>query len=241
MSNVLGGSIADLLLTRRGLICLSPVDKSVPSLSDDTVRAAELDLSTVGYVLSSRLRARLTQGTLPELVAFRAWAMTVLLNHLGGDQKHEPLFRRFPDDIPSDTVALWWQKVLVHFVQAEEQPCLFCGRTDTTHVLNPCRHVVCDHCFDGANYSACPVCEHHVDRSSPFFKPSSVRDVPAEKITFKLLDLGNSSAIEEARSLFISLCERRQAMPSPDREALVVILREHKADILSWLPSTIPV
>ena len=240
MTNAQGGSVADLLLTRRGVICLSPVDNPVPPLSDDAVRAVELDLSTLGYLLSWRLHARLAQFTLPELVAFRAWAMAALLHHLGGDQKHEPLFRRFPDDIPSDTVALWWQKVLVHFLQAETQPCLFCRRTGTTHVLNPCRHVVCDHCFDGANYSACPVCEHHVDQSSPFFKPSSVRHLPSETIIFKLLDLSDS-AVEEARSLFTSLCQRKQAMPPADREALVVILHEHKADILSWLPSTIPV
>jgi hypothetical protein len=86
--------------------------------------------------------------------------------------------------------------------------------------LNPCRHVVCDHCFDGANYSACPVCEHHVDRSSPFFKPGSVRELPADKITFTLLDLSSSSPVEEARSLFTSFCDRKQAMPSSDREAL---------------------
>src|SRR5262249_16631476 len=78
---------------------------------------------------------------------------------------------RFPEGIPNDTEELWWQKVLVHYLQSENQPCLFCGRTGTTHVLNPCRHVVCDHCFDGSNYSACPSCEHHVDQSSPFFEP----------------------------------------------------------------------
>jgi len=107
--------------------------------------------------------------SLDELVDFRRWAMAALLAHAGGEQKHEPLFRRFPHGIPKDTEALWWSKVLVHFFQAEDQTCLFCRRKGTTHVLNPCRHVVCDHCYDGSSYSACPICEHHVDRSSPFF------------------------------------------------------------------------
>jgi hypothetical protein len=173
-------------------------------------------------------------------VNFKSWALAVLLGHVGGDQKHEPLFRDFPAGVPSDTFALWWQKVLVHFLQAEGQPCLFCRRTGTTQVLNPCRHVVCDHCFDGANYSACPVCEHHVDRSSPFFRPNTGRDVPAERLIFKLIDLGES-ATGEAQALFVSLCERKQALSASDLDALVAILREHKTAVLSWLPAAIAV
>src|SRR5919206_2875689 len=65
-------------------------------------------------------------------------------------------------------------------------PCLFCPVYQMDKVeLSPCLHVVCDQCFDSANYSACPVCEHHVDRRSPFFKPSGVRlPSPAERVTF---------------------------------------------------------
>jgi len=64
--------------------------------------------------------------------------------------------------------------------------------------------------------------------------------VPSEKVIFKLLDLGENP-VDEARSLFVSLCERKQALSPSDREALVVVLREHKSDVLSWLPSTITV
>ncbi len=236
MPDIKYSSVSDLLLARRGLIF--PVSIEEP-LSDNQVQAVELELGAIGYVLSSRLRTRLRKCSLEELVCLRAWSLAVLRAHVGGDQKHEPLFRNFPDGVPADTPALWWAKVLVHFVQTEGQPCLFCRRTGTTHVLNPCRHVICDYCFDGTNYSACPVCEHHVDRSSPFFYPTVQRDVPSEKVIFKLLDLGGN-VVDEARSLFVSLCERRQALSPSDREALVVVLREHKSDVLSWLPSAIP-
>jgi hypothetical protein len=64
--------------------------------------------------------------------------------------------------------------------------------------------------------------------------------VPSEKVIFKLLDLGGN-VVDEAKSLFVSLCERKQALSPSDREALVVILREHKSAVLSWLPATIPV
>ena len=207
---------------------------------DDQVRALELELAGVGFVLSSRLRARLERCSLDELVAFHSWALARLAAQLGADRKHEPLFRRFPDDIPSDTLALWWSKVLVHFVQAEQQPCLFCRRVGTTHVLAPCRHVVCDHCFDGANYSACPACEHHVDRSSPFFRAVPERGVPSENVVYKLIDLGGDLR-DEARALFESLCQRKQALSPVDRDALVTLVDEYKTSVLPWLPQVIPV
>jgi hypothetical protein len=232
-------TVRELLLRRRGVAFLSTALGGA-TLPDDRVRAVELELAAVGYVPSTRLRARLARTTLDELVSFRAWALRVLLAHVGGGQKHEPLFRRFPDGVPADTLDLWWRKVLVHFLQAEGQPCLFCGRVGTTHVLDPCRHVVCDRCWDGASYSACPSCEHHVDRSSPFFLPSPERGQPNERVVFKLLDLGEDVAAE-ARALFTSLCERKQALSPVDRDALLTVLREHRAQVLAWLPAAIPV
>ena len=230
-------SVRDLLLTRRGVAFIPAGSGAV---RQDAVRAVELELAEIGYVLKSRLRDRLAVASLHDIVEFRAWAIGALLAHLGGDRKHVPLFRRFPDGIPDDTEELWWKKVLVHFLQADEQPCLFCGHSGRTHVLNPCGHVVCDHCFDGANYSACPVCEHHVNRSSPFFVPDSKRGQPKERVSFKLIDLGESER-HEARKLFAGLCERTQALSPSDREALIVVLREFRSDVLAWLPAKIPV
>jgi len=230
-------TIRELLLTRQGLVFVSSEGAPLP---DGHVRAVEIELAALGHVMSARLRARLARASLDELVAFRAWAMGKLGAHLGADQNHEPLFRRFPDGVPDDTSALWWEKVLVHFLQAEGQPCLFCLRTGTTHVLDPCRHVVCDRCFDGASYSACPVCEHHVERSSPFFLPAPARGAPEERFVYRLLDLGGS-VDDAARALFASLCARKQAMSSDDREALVTIVDERRGQVLPWVPAAIPV
>lgn len=142
MGTVTKESVRELLLRRRGIAFVSL--RGGEPLSDDHVRAVELELAAIGYVPSSRLRARLAMTSLDELVAFRDWALRVLTAHVGGGQRHEPLFRDFPEGIPADTLDLWWRKVLVHFIQADGQPCLFCGRFGTTHVLNPCHHVVCD-------------------------------------------------------------------------------------------------
>lgn len=237
MSSNARKAVRELLLTRRGLVFLSSTGDALP---DEQVRAVELELGSVGFVMSSRLRTRIARCSLDELVAFRAWALSALLAHLGGNRKHEPLFRHFPEGVPDDTADLWWRKVLVHFSQGESQPCLFCSRVGTTHVLDPCRHVVCDHCFDGASYSACPACEHQVDRSSPFFRPAPERTTTSERIAFKLLELGEV-VDDEAKALFVSLCERAQALSPDDRDALVTILGAYDEQVLTWLPPQIPV
>ena len=237
MSDERRATVRDLLLTRRGLAFVS--SKGGP-LSEEHVRAVELELAGVGHVLSTRLRARVAVASLDELAAFRAWAVSTLAAHVGGGHEHQPLYRHFPDGVPDDTAELWWSKVLVHFLQVQGQPCLFCRRIGTTHVLAPCRHVVCDHCFDGSNYSACPICHQRVDRTSPFFRPAPERGAPAEKVVFKLIDLGEN-VHDAAKSLFVTLCERTQALSPVDRDALVTILDEYGVQVLAWLPRTIPV
>lgn len=230
-------SVRDILLTRRGVAFVPPGVDTVP---ERLIRAIEVELADVGYVLRTRLRDRLACCSLLAVAEFRSWALGALLEHIGGDQKHEPLFRQFPDGVPDDTDDLWWKKVLVHFLQSHEQPCLFCGCSGTTHVLNPCRHVVCDRCFDGANYSACPVCEQHVDRSSPFFQPDGQRGQPKESVPFKLIDLAEDEE-REARLFFANLCERTQALSPSDRQALIVIVREYQARVLERVPAKVPV
>lgn len=227
-------SVRELLL-RRGLVFAF----SSGRVDDAVVRALELELADLGFVLSARLRGRLEQSSLDELVALRAWLLAALRKQAGVAEQHVPLFRSFPDGVPSNTEELWWKKVLVHFVQAEGQECLYCGERDTTHVLSPCAHVVCDRCFDGSSYSACPICEHHVDRSSPFFLPSPARERPQERVTFKVLNLG-ANVEDAARSWLSALCERKQALSEDDRAALTTIVREYGQHALAWLPAAIP-
>ncbi|MFO0757538.1 MAG: MXAN_6230/SCO0854 family RING domain-containing protein [Byssovorax sp.] len=229
----------EVLLLRRGLVFVSSTGTET---REPAVRAFEIELGDLGYVLSTRLRKRLREASLDELCALRTWALGALAVALGADRRHEPLFRSFPEGIPADTYDLWWSKVLSYFAEGEGQPCPLCGRRSTTHVLTPCRHVVCDACWDGASYSACPVCEHHVDRSSPFFLPArAARELsPTEKVTFKRLDLGGDLDIE-AKALFTSICLRKQALSPTDKDDLTGLLHDYRARVLAWLPPAIPV
>jgi hypothetical protein len=228
------------LLRRRRLVYVEG-DRGEPT-PDNQLQSLEVEWAVLGFVPSERLRAKLRRVRGPELAAVRDRVCGVLARMRGADRKHEPLFRSFPDGIPDDTFDLWITKVLSHWFQTDvEQPCLFCRAVGSTHVLDPCLHVVCDRCFDGASYSACPICEHHVDRSSPFFKPSPER-VPSEKETVKLqlLDLGEDLEAD-TRALFTSFCERKQAMSPSDRSDLEGVVLDAGERVFAWLPEKIPV
>lgn len=229
-------NVRELLLSRQGRVFFPQGTQSQPPR---LLQAVELQLAELGYALTTRLRGRLQTLTLFELVAAQDFLGRTLAAALGANRKHTPLFRKFPQDVPRDTFELYVKKVLLHFLQTPGQPCLFCRRTGTTHVLSPCCHVVCDQCFDGASYSACPACEHQVDPRSPFFKPTPTPAPGRQRVIFKLIDLGEEPTAE-ARALLVSLCERRQALSPDDRDALLVITREHAAQVLSWLPAEIP-
>ncbi|MDQ1832458.1 MXAN_6230/SCO0854 family RING domain-containing protein [Massilia scottii] len=200
----------------------------------------DIDLAKLGYALSQRLRARLQTVATPVLTALQEHIWKTLAAQLGGNRQHTPLFRRFPDNIPSNTHALWVDRVLTHFMQAPGQPCVHCGRTGTTHVLKPCQHVVCGACFDGANYSACPICHRHADRDSPFFLPAPALKHGTATGPLKLLDLGESMD-DAAQVLVRAMCERKQAMSPVDTDDFKTLAGEYRLRLLAWIPGQIPV
>ncbi|MCO5169510.1 MAG: hypothetical protein M9894_24485 [Planctomycetes bacterium] len=239
MAGATSGGASAALLRRRGLVFVDAA--SGPPAPRAWLAGVELELAELGYVLSARLRARLAALPPAALGPLHQALWDTLAAAAGAHVEHAPLFARFPDDVPADTRALWWRKVLSHFLQAPDQPCLHCGRTGTTHVLRPCEDVVCDRCFDGAAYTACPVCERHVDRSSPFFgRDDAGQALPEEPVRFRLLDLGDDLEAA-ARALVVSLCERPQPPSPADKDDLALLLAEAGERALGWLPERIPV
>ncbi len=234
------GVVDEILWRRAGVVSPERLEPGATPAGADLARAAALELAAVGVVPSTRLEQRLATIAAGDLAAFTRQACAATLKARGGGVRHTPLFRRFPDDVPADTGALWWQKVLSHYLQAEGAPCLFCGATSTTHVLSPCAHVVCDRCFDGSTYSACPVCEHHVDRASPFFRDAPTRGAPIERVRLRRVDIGAGLDVDVA-ALLRSLCSRTQALSPTDRDDLTALVKAVGARVLPWLPTTIPV
>ncbi len=226
------------LLLRRHYLVFPPAggDPIEPRL----LTALELELAELGFVLSTRLRARLEALRAEDAGDYRDWLCGTLAASLGADQKHRPLFRRFPRDVPRDTFKLWMDRVLVHFLQGEDVACIHCMAVGTTHVLSPCQHVVCDRCFDGRNYSGCPICNQRVDEPNPFIRPSPERPLPKESRRFRVLELGEDFETA-AKRLFLSFCGRAQAMSPDDRRDLETLARDFAEELLRWIPDTIPV
>ncbi|MDM5179541.1 hypothetical protein PO883_20320 [Massilia sp. DJPM01] len=227
------------LLLRRHAAVFAP--DGTAQQPDACMQLFDIDLAKLGYALSQRLRARLQTLDSALLSAMQEHIWETLAAQLGGNRQHTPLFRRFPNNIPSNTEALWMDRVLTHFMQAPDQPCLHCARTGTTHVLKPCRHVVCDVCFDGSNYSACPICKRHADRDSPFFLPDpGYKQKAAAHAPLKLFDLG-ASMDDAAQVLVRALCARKQAMSPVDTDDFKTLAGEYRLRLLAWIPEQIPV
>ncbi|MBP9087834.1 MAG: hypothetical protein KBG15_17065, partial [Kofleriaceae bacterium] len=202
MATVAPQSIEELLLVRTGQVFVArEAAPGLPAggieLSPNQLRGFDLELANLGYVASKRLQDQLACASLNELQRLLTLVQTANRNASGGTRTMQPLFRKFPDGVPDDTLTLWWDRVIVHVLQQPAQRCVLCGSAGTIHVLNPCMHMVCSVCFDGSNYSGCPICNATVDRSSPFFLPTAVKTStrPPAATTFALLDLGNHDAL----------------------------------------------
>ncbi|MCC7074722.1 MAG: hypothetical protein IT383_25660 [Deltaproteobacteria bacterium] len=240
--------VAEIVLRRRGVVVTPPAGPAPSQAARAAVaaRALAMELAALGLMPSQRLIARWSDAGPDALSLLRSWVLDAIVLARGGGVQHEPLFRRFPEDIPADTTALWWQRVLVHYLQTAGQPCIWCGsarKDSATHVLTPCGHVVCDACFDGSAVSACPICGGAVDRDSPFFQdpPRPLKaTVPIAPTVFRVIDVCEDLDLE-ARLLVQSFCARPQALSPMDSDDLRRLVRAYGARVLPWLPESIVV
>jgi hypothetical protein len=233
-------AVEALVLRRLMRVPVASANSTHTRASAAEVRAAALELAHVGRVPSNALVQALSTLSTPELTTWTQRVCASIAEVLGAAHTHIPLFRSFPRGIPDDTEGWWWKQVVVHYLQNADEPCLTCGRVGCTHVLQPCAHVVCDHCFDGSSLSACPICGKATSRTSPFFQPSPPAEQPVERVRFVRIDVLDDLDAA-ARSLFIAFCSRPQVMSPVDVSDLVTIVTSYGLQVLSWLPPAIPV
>ncbi|WP_406316058.1 hypothetical protein OHA77_03370 [Streptosporangium sp. NBC_01639] len=206
--------------------------------------ALEADLLRLGYLLSAPLRRRLGELTGAELTNAGRHLLRSVLAELGGYVDHVPLFRNFPASIPADTFEFYVRRVFTLLLQQPEQPCVLCGETGTVHPVAPCAHLVCGACWDGADFSACPICHRRIDPDDPFLRPS---DSPMAEADRKrrperttLLRLCDDPA-ESARDLLQTLLARQTPLRREDRTAVTALVEGFWPRSAGWLPDRIPV
>ncbi|WP_163777349.1 MXAN_6230/SCO0854 family RING domain-containing protein [Myxococcus vastator] len=240
------GDTAALLLRTTGRVFLpsglSP--SGDPRAREQGMEALEADLAGVGYTLDGPLREALLALPTEVMAASGRFVYDTCAAALGANRPFVPLFRNFPESVPHDTHRLYVQRMLGWLFQSPEQPCIHCGAQDTVHALSPCAHLVCERCYDGSDYSACPSCHSRLSPSEPFLKPTalkaagSVYGQTAGRLT--RLSLGTDPEAT-ASEVLRRLVSRSTVLRPGEVMLLKLLVSSFGVRILGWLPPRIPV
>ncbi|MFB7271565.1 MXAN_6230/SCO0854 family RING domain-containing protein [Streptomyces sp. NPDC056244] len=241
--------LALALLLRRGSVYL-PAVAAVPVPVPESlagVALLEADLLERGFLLSARLRQAFAARS-PEALAAAGHALLADVDEaLGSDRDHTPLFRRFPESTPGNTGRYFVNRMLTLLFQHPHQPCVLCGTVGTVHAVSPCAHLVCRSCFDGSDFSACPICHRILDADDPFLRPSSrprltFRRRQALPSRVRVLAYGGDFAAraEAAGEELRGLLARTAALSPGETDDLVLFLGTRDRTALDWLPSDLP-
>jgi hypothetical protein len=122
-----------------------------------------------------------------------------------------------------------------------EQPCPWCGQIKTVGALDPCGHLVCRACWDGANFAGCPICHRRVSLAESFVKPAETGPrVTRHSGQLTLIHLG-LDAVGMAKQRFERLLARQTPLSPDDRDELEVVIDTIGPRVVTWLPARIPV
>lgn len=240
-------ALAAVLLRRRRLVdgdrLTPPVRRSAwqwlkrPLTTQAGLGALQADLIQRGFLTSVALY-RYAAGLNPlALTGFGRDLLALLDQESGADAQHVPLFRGFPESVPGNTETFYINRVFARLLQEPEQPCVLCGEVDKVHAVSPCAHLVCRSCWDGSDFSACPLCLQRIDPDDPFLEPP-FDDVPADPVDGDRLRLLGLAPLDAAQTTAADLLARRSPLSVVDRADLAVLLQD--ADP-TWLPPIIPV
>ncbi|MFC8275417.1 MXAN_6230/SCO0854 family RING domain-containing protein [Streptomyces sp. NPDC057271] len=225
------------------------VDQAGPRPGDPStaegLTALEAELLDRGFAPTAELREALAWLGPAGLADAGKQLLRRLDAESGVDRPHMPLFRSFPAGVPDDTFTLYVDRVFTLLLQWPTQPCVLCGTAGTVHAVSPCAHLVCRHCWSGAEYDGCPICHRRIDPADPFLKPKTAT-VPADREgeessagPLRLLALGRNRSADAAKAL-LTLLARRTPLSPADRDDLKVLLTGAPTT-LDWLPDEIPV
>ncbi|MEV4332019.1 MXAN_6230/SCO0854 family RING domain-containing protein [Streptomyces sp. NPDC049597] len=239
-------SLAAVLLARRGVVHLPEAGDVFEPAGHVGAALLEADLVERGYLVAAPLRAAFAALDARALGAVGRALLQDIDRETGADRPHEPLLRGFPDSTPRDTYAHYADRVLTVLFQRPEQPCVLCGTVDSVVPVAPCAHLVCGSCFDGADFSACPVCERRIDPADPFLRPKRPRRIfsrrPARPQRLRLLAYGGdlNDRQRDAASELNTLLARTGALSPQDSDDLDALLAARPRDDLDRLPTAVP-
>lgn len=247
-------ALAAVLLRRRRMIDverLTPVVRRSgwkwlrrPVTTQAGLSALQAELIQRGFLLSASLYRQCAGLPATALAGFGRSLLELLDEELGANARHVPLFRNFPESVPGNTETFYINRVFALLLQEPAQPCVLCGEERTVHPVAPCAHLVCRSCWDGADFSACPLCLRGIDRGDPFLQPSAADPVEVRSegaIALDRLRLLGSVTTDAVRATASALLARRSPLSAADSNDLGVLVDALVDAEPDWLPTDIPV
>jgi hypothetical protein len=242
-------ALAAVLLRRQRLVAAAlltpPVRRSAwqwirrPLTIQAGLDALQAELIQRGFLLSVTLYRHCAGLSAMALSGLGRNLLDLLDAELGADADHVPLFRGFPESVPGNTETFYVDRMFARLLQERMQPCVLCGETGTVQPVSPCAHLVCRSCWDGADFSACPLCLRRIDPADPFLEPSSEQvSTPVPNDRLRLLSLASETAVQTTVS---ALLARRSPLSVVDRADLTVLLSALTSSEPDWPPAAIPV
>lgn len=247
--------LANVLLRHRTVVPALAVPAKRNWLSDRLLRIAvdvdtgvlalEAEAMQRGFLFSAELHRALRALPADELMRLGHGLLNGLDELAGTHVKHVPLFRRFPHSVPADTGEFYVRRMFTYLLQEPDQPCVLCGTVGSVRPVSPCAHLVCRHCWDGSDFSACPICHRRIAENDPFLVPTppSKRDaIPSDSTrrngSLVLLSY-DLDANATAGDLTATLLARETPLSPRDRLDLAVFANALPGH--AWLPDRIPV
>lgn len=238
-------TLVRVLLRRRGTVYVTGGSERFNPDALDGVTLLEADLAERGWLLSPELRDALLRLDTADLVGVGSRLLADCDELVGGGRDHTPLFRRFPDDVPTNTLAFFVDRVISHIFQTADQPCVLCSAKGTVRPIT-CGHLVCTSCFDPAVFSGCPICHRQLDPADPYLAAGR-QDTPVERrpvdapgpARLRVLHLGGSLRAD-VRAELTALLARPTALPPADVDDLLLLLAAEDRTDVSWLPASVP-
>lgn len=242
-------ALAAVLLRRRRLVHAThltpPVRRSAwqwlrrPLTTQAGLTALQGELIQRGLLLSAELYRHCSGLNPLALAGLGRKVLDLLDQESGADASHVPLFRKFPESVPGNTETFYIDRVFARLLQEPEQPCVLCGEAKTVHPVSPCAHLVCRSCWDGSDFSACPLCLRRIDPNDPFLLPLTPEDVSHQQST-KDEDPFRQTSAEDGASLLHPAAEDGASFPprSARDGSSVAPGGAHRLRLLTLAPAT---
>ena len=236
--------IRTLLLARTHIVVMDPdlvASASTRPARDTDAEKLELELAQLGYVMSLDLATMIRRLPYQAVQELRDWMFDTLAKQLGAHRPHVPLFSAFPTGTPSDTYGTFMRRIASWLFTQPQQPCPWCGETKAVGALDPCGHLVCRACWQGAALTGCPICHRRIALGDPFFTfPRSDLRVTQHTGTLTLLHLG-LDLLGLARERFERLLARVTPLSPADRDEVETVIDMVGPKAATWLPAQIPI